>query len=104
MKRGFLAVLAVLVVAGTLVAAIESDPGYVLVAYGGYSLETSIWVALALFLLGLALLWLMLRWLRGGQIGRASCRERVWMGGGGGRLRKDDGGRKVSSRQVASTL
>lgn len=76
MKRGFLAVLAVLVVAGTLVAAIESDPGYVLVAYGGYSLETSIWVALALFLLGLALLWLMLRWLRGGL--RLGLRSGSW--------------------------
>lgn len=66
MKRRFLAALVVLVLAGLLVAAMERDPGYVLVAYGGYSLEMSVWVGLVLGLLLIVLLTLLGRLIRGG--------------------------------------
>ncbi len=51
MKRLFIAVLATLLFAAALAAAIAYDPGYVLIAFGNYTLETTAWVALALLLL-----------------------------------------------------
>jgi HemY protein len=55
MKRTFIACLIILVIACALVIAIEYDPGYLLLSYHQYTLETSIWVGLAAFLF---LLWL----------------------------------------------
>jgi HemY protein len=49
-KRTFVACLIVLLMAVGLVAAIETDPGYVLMTYGHYTLETSVWMALAVIL------------------------------------------------------
>jgi HemY protein len=49
MKRIYLYCLLALLAAVALVTAIEYDPGYVLITYGLYSLETSVWVALAIF-------------------------------------------------------
>ncbi|MEK9535081.1 MAG: heme biosynthesis HemY N-terminal domain-containing protein, partial [Halieaceae bacterium] len=40
------------------------DPGYVLLAWGDWQIETSVWLALSLLLLGLLLLWLVLRVVR----------------------------------------
>ena len=51
MRRIFALVLIALLVGVGLVAVIESDPGYLLVAYGNYTLESSLWVVLLLFLL-----------------------------------------------------
>ncbi len=51
MKRLFLAVLATLLLAAALAAAIAYDPGYVLIAFGNYTLETTVWVGIALLLL-----------------------------------------------------
>ena len=50
MKRGLLLLLVVIAVAGYLGTLIARDPGYVLVAYDGYSMQTSLWVMVGLFL------------------------------------------------------
>jgi HemY protein len=57
MKRLFLVCLAVLLASIFLVAAIEYDPGYLLISYGEHTLETSVWIGLALFIILLALLY-----------------------------------------------
>lgn len=48
MKRSLLLVLVVIVLAGWLGTLIARDPGYVLVSYDGSSLQTSLWIALGL--------------------------------------------------------
>ncbi|MCS5581886.1 MAG: heme biosynthesis protein HemY, partial [Pseudomonadales bacterium] len=50
MKRGLLLLLVIIAVAGYLGTLIARDPGYVLVAYDGYSMQTSLWVLVGLFL------------------------------------------------------
>lgn len=50
MKRLFIAVLVTLLLAAALAAAIAYDPGYVLIAFGNYTLETTVWVGIALLL------------------------------------------------------
>lgn len=50
MKRLFIAVLATLLLAAALAAAIAYDPGYVLIAFGNYTLETTVWVGVALLI------------------------------------------------------
>jgi HemY protein len=50
MRRGLLLLLVIIVVAGYLGTLIARDPGYVLVAYDGYSMQTSLWVLVGLFL------------------------------------------------------
>ena len=54
MKRSLIILLIVIVLAGYLGTLIARDPGYVLVTYDGYSLQTSLWVLLGL-LTGLSL-------------------------------------------------
>jgi HemY protein len=49
MKVFFGQCLALLLFAVALVAAIEHDPGYLLISYGVYTLETSVWIGLAGF-------------------------------------------------------
>jgi HemY protein len=51
MKRTFIACLLVLMASVALVAAVEYDPGYLLLSYGHYTLESSVWVGMAVFLL-----------------------------------------------------
>jgi len=58
MKRLFIAVLLTLLLAAALAAAISYDPGYVLIAFGRYTLETTFWVGVAMLLLLLALMYL----------------------------------------------
>ena len=60
MKKTFIASLLALLVAVALVAAIEFDPGYVLISYGYYTLETSVWVALLVIAAALLLTWLLM--------------------------------------------
>lgn len=50
MKRELLLLLVIIAVAGYLGTLIARDPGYVLVAYDGYSLQTSLWVLFGLVL------------------------------------------------------
>jgi HemY protein len=54
MRRGLLLLLVIIAAAGYLGTLIARDPGYVLVAYDGYSMQTSLWV-LAGLLLGFCL-------------------------------------------------
>ncbi|MCC5871134.1 MAG: heme biosynthesis protein HemY [Gammaproteobacteria bacterium] len=59
MRSSVLKLLLVLLIAGVAGAMIARDPGYVLMVWGDASLETSLWFALLLLLLGW-LLWRML--------------------------------------------
>jgi len=59
MKRLFIAVLLTLLLAAALAAAIAYDPGYILIAFGRYTLETTFWVGVALLVLVLALMYLL---------------------------------------------
>ena len=62
-KMLLLALLALFAGIG-VVALIETDPGYVLVSYGNYTLESSLWVGLVLLALFTGLVYLLLRLLR----------------------------------------
>ncbi len=55
MRRIFLLALIALLAGVGVVALIETDPGYILVSYGNYTLETSLWVGLVLVTLLLLL-------------------------------------------------
>ncbi|MCB1678363.1 MAG: heme biosynthesis protein HemY [Halioglobus sp.] len=48
MRRLFAIILVALLLGVGVVAVIETDPGYVLLSYGNYTLETSLWVGLVL--------------------------------------------------------
>jgi len=61
MRKLFVSVLVALLLGVGIVAVIETDPGYVLVSYGNYSLETSLWVGLLVLLLLLLIVYLVLR-------------------------------------------
>lgn len=64
MRRLLLVVLAMLLGGVGVIALIETDPGYVLVSYGNYTLETSLWVGLVMllvFYLLVSLLWRVFR-------------------------------------------
>lgn len=50
MKRSLLAILIVVVLAGYLGTLIARDPGYVLITYQDYSLQTSLWVMFGLLI------------------------------------------------------
>lgn len=50
MKRSLIALMLVIGIAGVLGTLIAKDPGYVLIAYGDQSLQTGLWVFLALLL------------------------------------------------------
>lgn len=63
MRRLFLLVLVTLLVAVWLVAKIEADPGYILIAYGLTTIETSLWVGLLLLLVFNVLFYFLLRFL-----------------------------------------
>lgn len=79
MRRLFALVLVALLVGVGIVAVIETDPGYVLVAYGNYTVETSLWVGLVLLAVFTLLIYVLVRLVRrliGGQNSLAS-----WIGG-----------------------
>ena len=61
MRRLFLVALIALLAGVGIVAIIETDPGYVLISYSHYTLETSLWVGLLLLLLLVFALLLVLR-------------------------------------------
>lgn len=64
MRKIFVLVLIALLAGVAVVALIETDPGYVLIAYGNYTLESSVWVGLLLLLLFTGLVYLLLRLVR----------------------------------------
>ena len=78
MKRLFIACLVVLLLAAAAAVGIEYDPGYVLLSYGHYTLETSVWIALAAVLLLVAALYLMVRFVHG--LLRQGSAARRWLG------------------------
>lgn len=61
MRRLFATALIALLVGVGIVAVLKTDPGYVLVAYGNYTLESSLWIGLLLLLLLVLLVFLLLR-------------------------------------------
>lgn len=61
MNRSLLILLVVVVLAGYLGTLIAGDPGYVLVAYGDYSMQTSLWVMFGLVLVFSLTAYLILR-------------------------------------------
>ena len=64
MRRIFALILVALLAGVGLVALIQSDPGYVLLAYGNYTVETSLWMGLLLLLVLIFLVWLVVQILR----------------------------------------
>jgi len=70
MRRIFALILIALLLGVGVVAIIETDPGYLLLAYGDYTLESSLWVGLVLLFFFTLLLYVfiaLLRRLVGGQ-------------------------------------
>jgi HemY protein len=61
MRKLYLLALLALVLSVGVVALIEREPGYVLVSYGHYTIESSLWVALALAVVALLLAYALLR-------------------------------------------
>ncbi len=61
MRRLLLVVMLMLLGGVGVIALIETDPGYVLVSYGNYTLETSLWVGLVLLFLFYLLLYTLWR-------------------------------------------
>ena len=64
MARFSLYLVCGLVLGAVLVNAISQDPGYLLVTWGDWQMETSVWLALSALMLSLVLLWFILRALR----------------------------------------
>ena len=64
MARFSLYLVCSLVLGAVLVNAISQDPGYLLLTWGDYQVETSVWLALSALVLSLLLLWFVLRALR----------------------------------------
>ena len=64
MARFSLYLVCSLVLGAVLVNAISQDPGYLLVTWGDWQVETSVWLALSALMLSLLLLWFVLRALR----------------------------------------
>ena len=64
MARFSLYLVCGLVLGAVLVNAISQDPGYLLLTWGDYQVETSVWLALSALALSLVLLWFVLRVLR----------------------------------------
>lgn len=83
MKILFIVLLLFLVLSSGLTALIAHDPGYLLLAYGGYTIETSIWIAIAALILIVAALYLLL-WLSGLSI-RKGLSAGKWFEGRGSR-------------------
>ncbi len=82
MKRLFIAILLMLLLAALLAAAIASEPGYILLAFGHYTLETTAWVGLALLFATLLVMYLAVSLLhrglrRVGMVGRWRVERRV---------------------------
>lgn len=61
-KLFFVALLALVLGVG-IVALIETEPGYLLVAYGGYTVETSFWVGIVLIAVAVLVLYALVRFL-----------------------------------------
>lgn len=76
MKRSLVYLLIAVVVAGFIGTLVARDPGYVLISYGGASLQTGIWVAIAILLAGGFAIFYALRLLR--IVGSSATAFRSW--------------------------
>ncbi len=65
MRTLFILILVALVAGVGVVATIESDPGYILLAYGNYTVETSLWVGILVLLVIALVLYLLVRLVKG---------------------------------------
>lgn len=66
MKKGFVLVLLALILGVGLAVQLSRDPGYILVSYGNYTFETSLFalvIALLIIYVVLKLVFSLLRWL-----------------------------------------
>ena len=79
MRRLFFLMLIALLAGVGVVAIIETDPGYVLVSYGNYTLETSLWVGLLLLFFFTLLVYAVVRLIRRLLAGQSSLVN--WFGG-----------------------
>src|SRR5210317_824249 len=79
MRRLFFLMLIALLAGVGIVAIIETDPGYVLVSYGNYTLETSLWVGLLLLFVFTLLVYAVVRLIRRLLAGQSSLVN--WFGG-----------------------
>ncbi|MEH6548459.1 MAG: heme biosynthesis HemY N-terminal domain-containing protein [Pseudomonadales bacterium] len=77
MRRLFISVLAALLVGMLLVQAMNSDPGYLLIAWGDYTLEMSVWTGIALFVAVFTSLYFLVRLWR--RTWRTKRRVRNWL-------------------------
>jgi len=95
MRKLFAVVLVALLLGVGVVAVIETDPGYVLVSYGNWTLESSLWVGLLLLVLLILSISLLLRLVYriiGGQRSFFS-----WLG-----TRKERNARRLSTQGMIS--
>ncbi len=76
MKRLLIGLLLIIVAAGYLGTLIARDPGYVLITYQSYSLQSSLWVMLCLLVLFVAFIYYALRLL--GLLTKSSTLVRDW--------------------------
>lgn len=91
MKRLFLVIVIGLLLSVGLVVLIESSPGYVLLSWGRYTLETSFWLGLVLLLLFNVLFYLLLRVMRRTLASRGSVAS--WLRG-----RREARGRRLTEQ------
>lgn len=66
MKKGFVLILLALIMGAVLAVQLARDPGYIMIAYGSYTFETSLFaliVAMLIIYAVLKLLFSLFRWL-----------------------------------------
>ena len=78
MRKIFTLTLIALLLGVGVVATIETEPGYLLLAYGDYTLESSLWVGLVLIVLATVLLYGLIALLRRVMGGKKSLTG--WLG------------------------
>ena len=78
MRKLFIIILIALLAGVAVVALIETDPGYVLLAYGNYTLESSLWVGLLALALFTFAVYFLLRLVRKALSGQSSLAG--WLG------------------------
>ena len=78
MRKIFTLALIALLLGVGIVAIIETDPGYVLVAYGNYTVETSLWIGLVILLVFTLLIYTVVRVFRRVLTGQNSISS--WLG------------------------
>ncbi|MDA1299760.1 MAG: hypothetical protein O2868_06760 [Proteobacteria bacterium] len=94
MTRTLVYLILAIVAAGSIGILVARDPGYVLVVYGSYSMQTSLWVLLALVALSTGLAYVTVRITRG-------LLRTTEVFGGWRQQRKDQKSRSLTRRGIA---